>query len=1146
MGVSELMKQDTDSRERIVLDTSTNFFVEAGAGSGKTTMLVRRMVAMVEAGIDVGRICAITFTKAAASEFYARFQKMLAERSVAPTMADFAREAGELKNPSDESRELCRKALENIDLCFMGTIDSFCNMVLSEHPAEAGVPSNAAVIGEDDRKAIFLREYTRMLEGAYGDEIRNECRLFDRINGYNKREAFTPTHNTFMVTRLTYIILPECPACLEYVVKKEKEDLMAVLKVLVAAPKAASSERTKDSDKAWLNLADDYDSLVDDWVENSRSVISVLKKDIRSLRIDLNWWTPNHVKFGLHEDILTEGIKNKRLKYFMFDPEKLEKLISSIDGYKAAKSISFIRKAADLIASECKTRGELTFFDYLLYLRNMLKKDAEGDGRLIRHIYERHSYFLIDEFQDTNPMQAEIFFYLAAKNPVAEWRRCIPKPGSLFIVGDPKQSIYRFRNADVSAFLKVKALFTGEVGEVLYLTRNFRSTYRIREWFNGTFSEMLSTETEDQSKFEEIPLEDRPADDGTFGGVYYYNVCIGPEEIKDSVIVANMIRRLTNNPDFLLPRKKDGKVTKSMIEYKDFMLITPKTTGLDDYMKSFVEAGIPFYVEGKTQFQECPALVELVKLFDAAAKPGDKHILYKALTGRILGFHMSRIVRCSQMKTTDAEGNIVSFKINVFADNSLFTKENGFEGADSLAATLNELGKLTGAAGNMSSAALFYKLLNQYRVFEKAGAENLEYVWFALELLRSNELDGTIASLKEGAEFLNTLINNESGLERCISLKTENNRVHMANLHKVKGLEAPIVILARPSAKNYAPSSRTEQCEPIPKSWIFNVPDKTKKGVYNVFFYKTDAFKEEEQREELSAWAEKKRLLYVAATRAKNALLVSNKIKADGSPAEGNPWQEFVGVAEGNFADLPVGHPAQAVIRQQDDIADLYNAAPAEAKLAGESLEKSYKIERPSKLKTKGKTEAEEESVETIAAVDEEAVPAHKAKGRRDGTVIGTMVHRVMEALVSSGNAIDAASLINETVDEYGYDYHEKAEEYRKMLGTVVETVRNGGYAQENGASKDILSELLSSDEVLCEVPFCHRQIGDSGKAVIWNGVIDVLYRKGDAWHIIDYKTNAEAVGLDEKYEDQLDAYIRAFKVTTGHDADAKIYHIDV
>ena len=134
MSKTDLMQQDMNSRESIVCDTNTNFFVEAGAGSGKTTMLVRRMVAMVEAGIDVSKICAITFTKAAAGEFYERFQALLAKRSTEPTKEHPDREPGELQNPTDLTRKRCAEALQNLDLCFMGTIDSFCSMVLSEHP----------------------------------------------------------------------------------------------------------------------------------------------------------------------------------------------------------------------------------------------------------------------------------------------------------------------------------------------------------------------------------------------------------------------------------------------------------------------------------------------------------------------------------------------------------------------------------------------------------------------------------------------------------------------------------------------------------------------------------------------------------------------------------------------------------------------------------------------------------------------------------------------------------------------------------------------------------------------------------------------------------------------------------------------------
>ena len=129
------LEMDTLSRNRIISVIGTNLFVEAGAGSGKTTMLVRRMVAMVEAGIEISRMCAITFTKAAAGEFYNRFQKMLIERSNPSLEWKDSSEPGQLPEPTEETRERCRTALQNIDLCFMGTIDAFCGMVLSEHPS---------------------------------------------------------------------------------------------------------------------------------------------------------------------------------------------------------------------------------------------------------------------------------------------------------------------------------------------------------------------------------------------------------------------------------------------------------------------------------------------------------------------------------------------------------------------------------------------------------------------------------------------------------------------------------------------------------------------------------------------------------------------------------------------------------------------------------------------------------------------------------------------------------------------------------------------------------------------------------------------------------------------------------------------------
>ena len=316
--------------------------------------------------------------------------------------------------------------------------------------------------------------------------------------------------------------------------------------------------------------------------------------------------------------------------------------MDKLKAMKYSATMEFLTAAAEKIAEILRKEGKLTFFDYLLYLRDTLRADAADEGRLIRHIYERHKYFLIDEFQDTNPMQAEVFFYLTAQNPQIDWKKCVPRPGSLFIVGDPKQSIYRFRYADVEAFLQVKEMFTGNVGEVVYLTRNFRSTHKMRSWFNSTFSSLLPETPPIQSEFKPIPLEAAPAPDGTFEGVYSYKVDNGknavPEDM-DPAKVTKIIRRIVGNSAYKIPRS-DGTGTRQ-VNYQDIMLITPATTRMGSYIQAFVAQEIPFRIEGEVLFSQCPSLVAVCRVFAAVADPHSRQALIGALTCQRLGFDLN-------------------------------------------------------------------------------------------------------------------------------------------------------------------------------------------------------------------------------------------------------------------------------------------------------------------------------------------------------------------------------------------------------------------------------------------------------------------------------------------------------------------------
>ena len=182
-------EMDDNARNRIVSEIKQNFFVEAGAGSGKTTMLVNRMVAMVEAGVDISRISAITFTKAAAGEFYDKFQSLLIERSNPDSEWKDEGFAGQLPEPTELTCERCRNALQNIDLCFMGTIDSFCNMILSEHPSEAGILSDSTLVTDVDIFMILKQIYVKICQGEYGEEMMNLASTFRAVNNQDE-DAF--------------------------------------------------------------------------------------------------------------------------------------------------------------------------------------------------------------------------------------------------------------------------------------------------------------------------------------------------------------------------------------------------------------------------------------------------------------------------------------------------------------------------------------------------------------------------------------------------------------------------------------------------------------------------------------------------------------------------------------------------------------------------------------------------------------------------------------------------------------------------------------------------------------------------------------------------------------------------------------------
>ena len=608
--------------------------------------------------------------------------------------------------------------------------------------------------------------------------------------------------------------------------------------------------------------------------------------------------------------------------------------------------------------------------------------------------------------------------------------------------------------------------------------------------------------------------------------------------MTDPVQIANIIESLVGNERFLIRGEKEEELRP--IRCSDIMVITYGKRKLGPIMAELDSRNIHTKVEGDVPFASNQALYELSLIYAAAADAGDSIALYGALTGGLIALTKEDIIRFK------ACGGTVSL-------NSVFDKEAcADETALKVASQIERLKELHTKAQRLSPAALYSVIMDEYCLYRSVPAENLEVVYYALELIRNAERSGLVVSLKDGAAYIRGLIAGTSGEERCISLTADKDCVHMANLHKVKGLEAPVVILAAASNRVSSGSYRMIHGDDGSEGYIFSLEgERDESGKSNKYFTTTD-YPDEKAAEAEALNAENQRLIYVAATRARNALILCNRVQVSrGRESVNSKWSP---ITEDGLSDIfeiigdSTGYAAEA--GEEIDAAALYEEAERESVLNDRTAEEAtFKVENPSRLHVLSKLsespEAGGEGEEPETASDSLKEEESPAGGRGFAALLGTMTHKLMEMLVTTRNIVDARAAVGEIIREYSAPGTEGCEgRLTETLLKAAERMRSGGYAQTNGLPQDILSTLLAADEVYCEIPFSYRD--DSEETTVWNGVMDVVYSENGQWHIVDYKTNADGNDLDTRYQAQLSAYIRAFKATTGLDADALTYHIDI
>jgi ATP-dependent helicase/nuclease subunit A len=470
---------DAAARHRIASEFGTTFFVEAAAGTGKTTALVRRIVGLVSTGAaTLDRIVAVTFTEKAAGETKLQLRSEI----------EAARAEGR-----PELRARLDRALEELELARIGTIHAFCADLLHERPVEAGIDPLFEVAAEGEAQALADEAFDGWFEKALADPPEGIRRLLRRRSErVVPREQLRAAMNGLCEHRDFPAPWRRDPF--------DRDDRIDALVAEMATLAPLADESSWPDDPLARNLAE-----IGRFLADATRLEPVSGRDHDGLEAELR----NLSRLGSWR---TRGARATAFGSLTRDAAlaRRDRAKSNLDAFVAASDADLaplLHSALQAPIAEyerLKTHaGRLDFLDLLIKARDLIR-----DNHAVRNeLQRRYTHFFIDEFQDTDPLQVEMLLLLAADDPAtADWRTVRPVPGKLFLVGDPKQSIYRFRRADIAVYEEVKARLIEAGAQLLHLTTSFRAPPSIQSFVNAAFSPAM-TAAPDRSQAGYVRLE---------------------------------------------------------------------------------------------------------------------------------------------------------------------------------------------------------------------------------------------------------------------------------------------------------------------------------------------------------------------------------------------------------------------------------------------------------------------------------------------------------------------------------------------------------------------------------------------------------------------------------------------------------------
>ncbi len=861
-------------QQRAAIETrTTSVALSAGAGCGKTFVLTRRYLSHLQPGPDAAElqsIVAITFTERAAREMRDRIR-------------DACRK--ELQRCSNADVPHWIQILRGLDSARISTIHSFCASLLRTHAVEAGLDPQFQLLDQPSSQAVLRAEAERTIRELlakhdphcmqliqeYGPERLLEYVCSFAVQRFEVDEASFEHHSESSLQ--SYWL--ECwrDKFVPDILRRISEH-HTVREVLAVLREFEPSNRQMQERREFLlrelpNLAESSDP--EAHLAELRSHALVKGGGGKSAWLNESIQERVTVAFKALRELIDKT--TKRLTYSMVDVQ-----VAVGHGIAATRVTSEVIKN---YAAAKQASGQLDFDDLLLATRDLMRGSEMARRRAVSSI----QLLLVDEFQDTDPVQTEIVRALCGKGL---------QTGKLFLVGDAKQSIYRFRRADPRVFQELRQELP-ESGR-LPLSMNFRSQPAVLDFVNFLFEPSMRPDYEPLIPFEDNQASPTPAVEFLFPTADESQERVNAEDRRriEAQAIAGRIRALLDDP---IPRIRDrdpdtGEETLRCVQLGDIAILFRALTNVALYEDAFRQAGLDYYLVGGKAFFAQQEVFDLVNLCQCLEDCDDDVSLVGVLRSPFFGLSDDTIVAlCQQSQslfdalqqpTPDWISEPQQQQVNQARRvlNDLRRNKNRLPIVDLLNRALTETGY---------DASLLHEFM---------GRRKLANLKKLIDSARQFDMSGTF-TLSDFIVRMRNSIAEESDEELAATHPETSDVIRLMTIHQSKGLEFPIVIVAdmdwKPGGKR-SPAHYHPQLGPL-------LPLTRKFGQERKNLGQRMHQLEEEPQDE----AETIRLFYVAVTRAADYLILSGCLPANRNVT--SPWLKLLSERFDLSTGLPAGDP---------------------------------------------------------------------------------------------------------------------------------------------------------------------------------------------------------------------------------------------